>query len=434
MDSAKQRLIVFTRYPIPGRTKTRMIPALGAGGAAGLQREMTAYTVHTARALAAKTGVEVEIRFEGAPLPDLRGWLGRSYRFRPQGDGDLGRRMLRAFADAFAERQQRVVIVGTDCPTLDLATLERAFAALTHSDVVLGPASDGGYYLIGLNRSRPGLFEGIPWGTGEVLERTWDILRRDALRAERLRELSDVDLPEDLPIWEQARREASTLTVILPALNEAGEIETTLRAVRAGQPEEILVADGGSTDATAAIARDYGARVISSSRGRARQMNAGAAQASSAQVLFLHADTLPPRGYRDWIQNTLDQPAVSAGAFAFSIREAVPCRRWIERLVEARCRWLKTPFGDQGLFLRRSLFEAIGGFPDWPILEDVEIVRRLKECGEVRIERGAASTSGRRWLSRGVWKTFWVNQAVLLGHRCGVSLERLAKLYRSPGG
>ena len=428
------RLILFSRYPWPGRTKTRLIPRLGAEGAAALQRAMTAHTVRTAHGVAARSGpgTRVEVRYDGTTPSRMRQWLGKRLCFQAQGEGDLGQRIERAFRDAFAGGDRRVVVIGCDSPELDTQLLNRAFRALDQTDLVIGPARDGGYYLIGLKAPAAHLWRDIAWGTERVLAQTLKAAGQIGFRHSLLPELEDVDRPEDLGVWERARQRASTLAVIIPTLNEAETLETTLPAVLEGQPDEVIVADGGSVDGTIEVARKLGAKVVQSSRGRGCQMNAGARIAAAAQLLFLHADTLPPSGYRERVGETLARPDVAAGAFAFAIREEMRHRRTVERLVVARCRWLGNPFGDQGLFVRRDLFEALGGFVDWPLLEDVEIQGRLKRHGRLAITREAAATSGRRWQARGVWSTLWLNQRIMLGYYLGVSVERLARLYRAP--
>jgi rSAM/selenodomain-associated transferase 2/rSAM/selenodomain-associated transferase 1 len=427
------RLILFSRYPWPGRTKTRLIPRLGAEGAAALQRAMTAHTVRTAHGVAAQSGARVEVRYDGATPSSMRQWLGKGLCFRAQGEGDLGQRIERALRDAFAGGGRRVVVIGCDSPELDTPLLNGAFRALEQTDLVIGPARDGGYYLIGLRKPVAQLWRDIDWGSERVLAQTLKVVEQIGLGHRLLPELEDVDRPEDLGVWERARQRASKLAVIIPTLNEAEMLRTTLPAVLAGQPDEVIVADGGSVDGSIEVARQLGVKVVQSSPGRGRQMNAGAKIATAAQLLFLHADTLPPPEYREVVGQTLARPDLAAGAFAFAIREQMRQRRTVERLVAARCRWLGNPFGDQGLFVRRDLFEALGGFVDWPLLEDVEIQRRLKRHGRLAITREAAATSGRRWQARGVWSTLWLNQRIMLGYYLGVSVERLARLYRAPG-
>jgi rSAM/selenodomain-associated transferase 1 len=198
MHTAGERLIIFTRYPEPGRTKTRLIPALGATGAADLHRRMTEQAIAIARQLAALQAVALEVRYSGGDAALMQQWLGANLRLRAQSDGDLGARMREAFHEAFQQGCERVVIIGTDCPGITSGTLASAFAALRQSDLVLGPASDGGYYLIGLRRLIPPLFEGILWGTDSVLRHTLQIAEAADLRYSLLERLDDVDRPEDL--------------------------------------------------------------------------------------------------------------------------------------------------------------------------------------------------------------------------------------------
>jgi len=190
--STRDHLIVFTRFPVPGEAKTRLIPALGAEGAAGLQRQMTEHTVAQAR----KTGAQIKIRWTGGSEEPMRNWLGEDLQYAEQGEGDLGDRMARAFEEHFEAGAERVVIVGCDCPSNGWKNIQKSFQGLEELDCVIGPASDGGYYLIGLIRPMPELFENIDWGTKRVLEQT---LAAASEKPFFLPELDDVDLPDDIP-------------------------------------------------------------------------------------------------------------------------------------------------------------------------------------------------------------------------------------------
>lgn len=222
------------------------------------------------------------------------------------------------------------------------------------------------------------------------------------------------------------------LSVVIPTLNEAATLPATLARVQAAKSVEIVVADGGSDDATAAIAAAAGARVVCAPRGRAQQMNAGAAQATGAVLLFLHADVLLPEDYGDWIERLLAAPGTIAGAFELAIALPDWRFRWLERSANWRSRWLRMPYGDQGLFLRAATFWDLGGFPLLPIMEDYELVRRLRQRGRVAIAPRPALASGRRWQTLGLVRTTAINQAIVLGYRLGVPPERLAAFYRQP--
>jgi uncharacterized protein len=194
-------LIIFTRYPEPGKTKTRLIPALGENGAAQLHRRMAEYTVEQARSVSCA----IEIWYVGGTKELMQDWLGKDLCYGEQPAGDLGDRMCGAFRSAFEQGYQSVMIIGTDCPGITTAILAQGFAELQNLVVAIGPAIDGGYYLIGLQRLVPELFQGIAWSTSEVFAETLVIADRLQLPAYLLPSLPDIDLPADLqyldPRW-----------------------------------------------------------------------------------------------------------------------------------------------------------------------------------------------------------------------------------------
>lgn len=197
-------LIIFTRYPEPGNTKTRLIPVLGAEGAATLQRQMTEHKLVEVNQLLTFYPLSVEVHFAGGNEQLMQEWLGSSLVYRRQSEGDIGDRMASAFQLSFAAGMTAGVLIGSDCPDLNAPLMAEAFQLLRQHDLVLGPALDGGYYLIGLRRLIPELFTGIPWSTAEVLQQTITIAKRLGLAVAKLPLLSDVDRPEDLSVWKPA--------------------------------------------------------------------------------------------------------------------------------------------------------------------------------------------------------------------------------------
>ena len=195
--------MIFSRYPEAGKTKTRMIPALGAVGAAKLQQQMTEHTLATAKQLQKSRSLSLEIHFAGGDRQLMSEWLGKGIDYHPQVAGDLGQKMYAAFERAFELGSDRVVVIGIDCPELNKSILNQAFDALASRELVLGGANDGGYYLIGLNQSLPLLFNNISWGTSKVLEQTKAIARNLNLEFYSLPLLNDIDRPDDLWIWQQ---------------------------------------------------------------------------------------------------------------------------------------------------------------------------------------------------------------------------------------
>ena len=423
---AQRRLILFGRYPVPGRTKTRLAPVVGPLGAAELQRQWTE------RAVAVLKGsrlAPVAFVYGDGTARQVGRWLGHErIDLIPQVEGDLGLRMAAALADARHRGAAQVVLLGTDVPQMTLRHLEMAFAALADHDLVLGPTRDGGYWLVGC-RKPVDIFTGIPWGTAEVLSRTLQRARQQGVSPALLPPMSDVDTPSDLAGFHQARQgHAPYLSVVIPTLNEVDRIGPAVAEVAA--PDiEVIVADGGSRDGTVRKAKATGARVIITAPGRAVQQNAGAHLAKGSALLFLHADTRLPGDFGARVFECLLDPAVVLGAFHFQTDWDHWAMHAIARLTNARSLWLKLPYGDQGLFLRRRLFDRVGGFPMVPIAEDLLLARRLAALGRIALAPGAAVTSSRRWRRRGIVRTTLINAVIAGGLLLGVPPERLAGLY-----
>jgi len=450
-----QTLLIFSRYPEPGTTKTRLIPTLGARAAAELQRDMTHHTLNIARQWASHPHQHIRVCFAGGDTQQMAACFGDDMDYLPQEDGDLGQRLHKAFQRAATENANAIVAIGTDCPQIDAATLQSAFNRLQQYDVVIGPAIDGGYYLIGLSKPVAALFKHIDWGSERVLAQTQDILNREGLRAAFLEEKEDVDEPEDLHVWQAIKDHRTThthtprknsdersaqhddgdvsvrkpsLSIIIPTLNEAKALPSALSTISMPhQPDvQVIVVDGGSSDATVAIAAEAGACVINSTPGRARQMNQGAAVATGDVLLFLHADTHLPFGYREQIESALSEPGVVAGAFRLAFDHTCLSLRLIEMGANIRSRILQLPFGDQALFVKRKTFEDIGGYHDLPVMEDHDMVRRLQKCGRIVIAPGYAITSARRWQQHGIWHTTLMHQCMLMAKKLGVRPHDMA--------
>ena len=435
--SEPERLIVFTRYPEPGRSKTRLVPALGPDGAADLHRRMARHTLSWAKRLEGSRPVDTRVRFTGADQAAMADCFGSQFSYEPQGDGDLGLRLERAFRESFQGGCRRVIVVGTDCPQLSLRIVHQAFEHLRDHDLVIGPATDGGYYLIGLARHAESLFADIAWGTETVLMQTLTLALQAKLSMAVLPTLADVDRPEDLPVWENANRpererfESPTISVVIPTLDDEPLLESVLVSAGAGSASERIIVAAGDSEESLRLAVKHRCRFLSSPRGRGPQMNAGARAASSATLLFLHADTRLPAGYEAAVHASLAAPEVVAGAFSLAIDARGWKYRWIERGVAWRSRWFQMPYGDQALFLYRAAFESVNGFRDLLIMEDFDFIRQLRCMGRIALSPLSVQTSARRWQTLGPLRTTWINQCVLAGYYLGAPSEWLAKRYRS---
>jgi rSAM/selenodomain-associated transferase 2 len=226
-------------------------------------------------------------------------------------------------------------------------------------------------------------------------------------------------------------QEQRALAVIIPTLNEAANLGRLLAGLAGvAAVREVIVADGGSSDATVAVAVSGGARVVIAARGRGAQLAAGAVAATGDWLLFLHADCRPEVGWAAAVDAFVTAPeaAARAGYFDFMLDDAAPPARRVERLVAWRCRVLALPYGDQGLLIARSLYDAVGGFTALPLMEDVDLVRRL---GRRRLARIGTrlEISARRYRRDGYWRRPMRNLACLALHFAGVPPTAISRLY-----
>jgi hypothetical protein len=425
----QDRLIIFSRYPVPGKTKTRLIPELGRAGAADIQRRFTEKILDTAKGVVSVRGIDLEVRFEGGNVQKMRRWLGPDVVFSSQPRGDLGSRMRNSFEDAFRSGFQRVVLIGSDIPEMTAAHIEKAFDALIGHDIVLGPSTDGGYWLIGM-KAPIDIFQGIDWGTRSVFDQTLRHVDEFGLNSVSIEPLTDIDTFDELKKWDfHEANENPYISVIIPALDEEESIAAAISSAR-DRDAEIIVVDGGSSDKTVNIAIAAGARVETGPRGRARQQNLGAESARGKVLLFLHADTVLPDGYVDYIFEALMDPRIVGGAFRFRTDWDHPVMKAVGFITNLRAQYLNQPYGDQGLFVRKSVFADVGGFPDVPVAEDLFFVRLLVRKGGIRIVPASAVTSARRWKRMGILRTTLINQLIAVNCLIGATPRLPDFLYR----
>lgn len=213
-------------------------------------------------------------------------------------------------------------------------------------------------------------------------------------------------------------------------LNEEGAIAATLDAIRTGAPAaEVIVVDGGSTDRSVEVARSRCDHLIAGPRGRARQMNAGAALASGDVVVFVHADTIVPTTFAADIELALDDSRIAGGRFdiAFDVRS--PALDVVATMISTRSRLMRSATGDQAIFVRRGVFDHLGGYADIELCEDVDFIRRMRRVGRLACLRTAVITSSRRWRRHGVVRTIvrmWIVKSLFLA---GVSAQWLKRHY-----
>ncbi|MFV2068597.1 MAG: TIGR04283 family arsenosugar biosynthesis glycosyltransferase, partial [Pirellulales bacterium] len=220
-----------------------------------------------------------------------------------------------------------------------------------------------------------------------------------------------------------------TVSIIIPTFHEEDLIGGSVDRAWATGAAEVVVVDGGSCDATVRRAALHGARVLNSDRGRALQQNHGAAQATGSILLFLHADNWLERDATSQIRSVLRDASVLGGAFQQRIDAPGRGYRLLEWGNAARVRWRGLPYGDQGIFLRRTVFEQLGGFPPVELMEDLFLMRRLRHLARPVLLPGPLHVSPRRWRRHGLVRQTLRNWALLTAERCGIAPDRLARYY-----
>jgi len=449
-------LAIFAKPPVPGAVKTRLAARIGDEAAALLAK---AFVEDTYEAVAQLGFRVVFASTSEAPIEGFE-----AVEHWDQGEGHLGRRMTRILGRAL-ENSEVAIGIGSDspgCPTQRICdAAERLESGV--ADVVLVPATDGGYTLIGLRACTPELLDGIEWSSPRTLEQTVARLEAQGLEVVLLEPWFDIDELPDLVRFMSAvesrpavapRSAAAietlkrrglvvpTLSVVLPVLNEVTRIGPQLERLKATPGiDELVVVDGGSDDGTLVVVEPYvqprlmaaqpSVLLLRCEAGRARQMNAGAAAASGTVLLFLHADVELPHDTIRWVDEALAEPNVVAGAFrTWTLDDDGKRRRPWLHLADLRSRTTSQPYGDQAIFLPRSRFESLGGFADLELMEDLEFTRRLSKLGELRVVPACVTVSGRRFIARPVWYTLCVNTFPLL-YNLGVSPRVLGRIYRA---
>jgi rSAM/selenodomain-associated transferase 2/rSAM/selenodomain-associated transferase 1 len=426
---------IFAKAPIAGYAKTRLIPRLGEAGAADLQRRLTEHSVRVAiEADVGPVAVWCMPDCEHPFFADLQRRYGVAVHV--QTGADLGERMHRA-VEAMAPAGP-VLLMGTDCAVITAAHLRRCVDALAGADAAAIPVEDGGYFLLALRRPAATLFEGVAWSTSSVFAETRAKAAAAGLKLQAFEPLWDIDRPED---YERAVAEGVLpavdgeidLSIVIPALNAAASIGETIGALaeaRQAMRVEIIVVDGGSEDDTRARAKAAGGAVVAAPRGRGVQLVAGAKQASGRWLLFLHADTTLTAS---WVSAAsafmrAEANAAKAGYFKLTLDDPAPAARRIETLANWRARTLGLPYGDQGLLMSRAMYDALGGYRDLPIMEDVDIVCRIGKRRLIELP-ATATTSAARYRRDGFIRRPIRNLSLLVLYFLGVPPKRLVGLY-----
>ncbi len=434
-------LIVFTREPVPGLTKTRLMPYMSADECAALHKCF----LRDIRRQLLRTDADILVFYEGddpAFLRKLWGW--KTPMIRQSGEG-LGERMRRAVDRVFGMGYTEAVLIGTDLPEMKADCIGKAFDLIGDHDVVLGPTWDGGYYLIGMRRMHPEAFANHSYGGADVLEATVNGLKQAGLSVALTDPCRDIDVPEDIGSYRRRMRadrrlrrshtgrflaESAKISVIIPVYNEEKQVRSIMRQLgTADGRTEVIFVDGGSTDGTAALIEKR-FPVTVTGKGRGRQLNEGAVKSSGDILFFLHCDSRLPSGFADEIRRVMARCGWGCFGVRFPSRNFFMLTNRIISNFRAFCR--RIPFGDQGIFIDRELFFETGMFPEIPIMEDYAFSLKLKERGiRPGVTRRRITTSIRRYGegTQGILKTEWSMYRMRRRFRRGEDVNALAEIY-----
>lgn len=447
----KRAIIICSREPVAGRTKTRMMPYLTAAQCA----ELHICFLHDLAEQCRQADADVVVFYtvpegvyaEGVDCPILRECFGEDVFYFNQEGANIWERMDNAFRKTFDLGYKSCILIGTDIPELETESFEYAFSMLTEYDMVIGPSLDGGYHLIGMNEPHSEPFEaGVNTSTGMevsdtiaaaeaeglkcfVVDSYQDMDDREAIRGYRARMREDEVLRNSYT--GKYLRDCAKVSVIIPVYNEEKTIEKMMAQLRPHvNNAEIIFVDGGSKDKTLELIGDE-FRVIKSCKGRANQMNAGAMASDGDVLFFLHCDSELPESFLDEIRHGMAEAEYGCFGVKFDSRHFF---MWTNRIISNHRAWSRgIPFCDQGIFIDRELFFEIGMFPVLPIMEDYEFALKLKRYGYMPAKtKHRIGTSSRRYGSGtlSIMKTEYQMWYLRRLYHRGVDIEEISRRYR----
>ncbi len=432
----KEAVIIFTRIPIPGKTKTRLMPCYSKEECAKLHT----YFLKDISLECEKLNRDIFVSYEETgDVNILKNIMGESKEYYPQIGDSLGDKMKNAMECVFKKGYKAVVLIGTDIPQINSAILEDAFNKLDNKDVVLGPTIDGGYYLIGSKKPINEAFKKIEYGNETVFETTKNLIENKNLSIDFTKKLNDIDEKEDILSYKKMDIKNYTtaylkknpkISVIIPVYNEEKIIKILEKQLEKLRDCEIVLVDGGSSDNTVEILqKKY--KVLKSKKGRAAQMNCGAKYSGGDILFFLHCDSIIPNNAVSEIRRVMKK--FRWGCFGIAFKSKKIIFNICKTASNIRANIGKIAFGDQGIFIDRDLFFEIGGFLEIPIMEDYQLSFDLKNRKDkMGMTKYPIYTSHRRFkntLKEQLTVMFLMNRMRKM-YRDGVSPYKLSAIYK----
>jgi len=439
----KKAIVIFTRVPEPGRTKTRLMPVWS-----GLQcARLHGCFLQDIYAQCKKVGADIYVFYTPEGKTELLfPVFGAEVSYRLQAGKDLGERMQDAIGSVIADGYDACVLIGTDVPEISAGDIEDAFQQLKTKDAVFGPTMDGGYYLAAMCKLHEEVFAGKTYGHGSVLADAVHDLKKPGRGIGYVGRRYDIDYPADLRNYSQRMRENirlketvtgqyvarhAKISIIIPVYNEEKHIQRMIRQLQtlAGQCEIIFV-DGGSNDRTRnLLGTKY--TVVHSGKGRAVQMNAGAKSSSGDILFFLHCDSILPDRPLEQIRTVMKDYAAGGFGVAFYSKNFF---MFTNRIISNyRMKFGRIIFGDQGMFIDRDLFFDLGMFPELPLMEDYQFSLNMRARKiNIGVTKRRIYTSDRRYPKgtfaklRVMWNMFCLRRM----YRAGIPVEVIAGRYK----
>ncbi|HBZ54037.1 MAG TPA: hypothetical protein DEO88_01415 [Syntrophobacteraceae bacterium] len=426
-------LIVFLRYPEPGRVKTRLAAGMGAAPAAAFYERLLRRTLGiVADFWENHRDVEIVLFFDPMEREaEVRWAFPGPWRFVAQPSGHLGERMRAACDLGSGQAERHSVVIGCDIGDLQSADLDDAFRALNHCDAVLGPARDGGFYLIGLARRCDAVFLPASWGGSEVCGRALATLQREGLTVALGKERNDIDRVEDLMRLPGRDYFDRRVAIIIPFLGSPSRLEKLLEFLepQLWPADEIILVSGEGLPGTATCRISARTRMVRARRGRGLQLNCGVRESRSDLLWFLHEDSTPPPNFAYHVRKLVLSQHHSLGCFRLAFDGHSRALALIARWANIRTSILQLPYGDQGIFCERATYDQLNGFRRAYIMEDVDFVRSARRLGKLLIIPQPLRTSPARYVKCGILRASLVNHLLFGLYLAGIDDRKLYSWY-----